>query len=378
MIAIMSRHSIVYFQGHFLLEILFIIFSILLLLVSANSLIYGTIKLSQFLRISPIWTAVSIVALGTSIPEIVIGVSAIDKGLYDASVSVVLGSNITNILLIIGLSALIFPFKIPRKEIFRGEEFVGRKQKFVKKINPPLFLEEKRFSNFVNFNKINSFLYKIFKGKLSSIYIILITATITYSLFLFHNNLSVSAGTILLVIMGFFVFSTLNTIQIKKQKLKKAPVKDKNKILLFSKISFSIIFGSIGLYLGGEILIHSILRLAEILQIAESTMIISVVAIGSSFPELFLAFRSVAKGFSSVMLGAILGTNIINILVVGSITAWKNINVISDKVSVEYNLWMIFSTVFIGILLFVRQKFGRIEGLILCSLYIIFLTRAFV
>ncbi|GGF46538.1 sodium:calcium antiporter [Echinicola rosea] len=286
----------------------------------------GASAIAAKLGMSPGLIGMTIVAFGTSAPELLVSVTAALKGTSDIAVGNVVGSNISNISLVLGISALIYPIKL-------------------------------------NFQILKfDYLFTLF-------------ATILFYLLALNNWISLWDGIILfllLILINWFYFKKSN--QLPEEFSTKEAEKAKHEPHLKS-IGY-IIAGILGLYFGAELLVNNAVTLAKEYGVSERIIGVTIIAIGTSLPELATSVVAARKKETDIALGNILGSNMQNILSIIGVTAIiKPIEVSDLFLSTDF-LWMIGFTVLLFPIMRTSYKISRLEGgilLVVYGLYLIFL-----
>lgn len=304
-----------------------IFFGLLLLVKGGDWLLKAAVALSINLSIPKIVIGMTVVSFATSAPELIVSVKSALMGHPDLAMGNVIGSNIANLALVLGIVILIEPI-IVTKNFFRTDW-------------PIMFL-----------------------------------STMIFYFFIKNNNLTINEGfilfTLLIAVLIFLLFLQKNNI-----------VDDSSLVSEVSskKVILSLFFGGgIALWLGSEMLIKGSVSLAQGIGISERIISISIISIGTSIPELSASLVAIFKKEKAISLGNLIGSNIFNILAVMGITAMIQPIVFFDQNLIESDfLWMIFISVLILPLAFIpkRMKLGRFEGAILLCCYAIFLYQMF-
>lgn len=273
------------------LNIVLIIVGFILLVKGADFLVEGSKNIAKKLKISEMIVGLTIVSIGTSMPELFVSVTSALNGSSDLSLGNVIGSNLCNLLLILGISAVIRPV------IFKKET------------------------------------------KMFDIPICIFATVLFIVLCNIDNNLSLIDGIIL--IFFFLCFLVYIIILGKKQSsLANEPQEDLKKINVFKNIAF-IALGIVGLKFGGDFVVDNSIEIAKILSISEKIIGLTIVAIGTSLPELITSVTASMKGSSDIAIGNIIGSNIFNILLIAGASA-----VISPmNFDTAYNIQLIILTV---------------------------------
>jgi cation:H+ antiporter len=312
--------------------ILFII-GFIFLIKGADWLVDGASKLARRLRISSLVIGLTVVAFGTSAPELGVNLYASFQGNTDIAISNILGSNIFNILFILGISTIIFP-------LFVSEDMVWKQI--------PL-----------------SLLAAVVLGILANDSLI------------DNSGLSVLTridGLILLVFFMFFIYYIFETAKKERKEGKSQDVGTKQ-YSLFKAISFTVL-GLIGLTLGAKWVVDGAIKLAEALGISQSLIGLTIVAIGTSLPELATSAMAAYKRNTDIAVGNIVGSNIFNIFFILGVSAIVRPLPFNYTSNID-----VLVTIMASALLFVamftgrkRHLLERWEGTIFIVLYAGFIT----
>ena len=304
-----------------------IFFGLLILVKGGDWLLKAAVALSINLSIPKIVIGMTVVSFATSAPELIVSVKSALMGHPDLAMGNVIGSNIANLALVLGIVILIEPI-IVTKNFFRIDW-------------PIMFL-----------------------------------STMIFYFFIKNNNLTTNEGfilfTLLIAVLIFLLFLQKNNIVDDSSLV--SEVSNKKVILLL------FFGGGIALWLGSEMLIKGSVSLAQEIGISERIISISIISIGTSIPELSASLVAIFKKEKAISLGNLIGSNIFNILAVMGITAMIQPIVFFDENLIESDfLWMIFISVLILPLAFIpkRMKLGRFEGAILLCCYAIFIYQMF-
>jgi cation:H+ antiporter len=304
-----------------------IFFGLLILVKGGDWLLKAAVALSINLSIPKIVIGMTVVSFATSAPELIVSVKSALMGHPDLAMGNVIGSNIANLALVLGIVILIEPI-IVTKNFFRIDW-------------PIMFL-----------------------------------STMIFYFFIKNNNLTINEGfilfTLLIAVLIFLLFFQKNNIVDDSSLV--SEVSNKKVILLL------FFGGGIALWLGSEMLIKGSVSLAQEIGISERIISISIISIGTSIPELSASLVAIFRKEKAISLGNLIGSNIFNILAVMGITAMIQPIVFFDQNLIESDfLWMIFISVLILPLAYIpkRMKLGRIEGAILLCCYAIFIYQMF-
>lgn len=299
-----------------------------LLLISGDFLVRGAIQLSNRIGISPLMVSLTIVAFGTSAPELIVAIKATLSGSPGLALGNVVGSNIANILLVLGLPSLIMGLK---KNIADAKRSFG----------------------------------------------FMIVASVLFIVFGMSGSFSWIYGVVLLSLLAFFLFDTF------RQNSKKTLNKTLNSEILESqqKISHSwwtitlfLILGVIGLPLGADLLVTNASALAKGYGVTDAIVGLTLVAIGTSLPELATTFIAFVRKKAEVVLGNLIGSNIFNLFAIIGITSLIS-PVPVDPTFIKFDFWvMLGASALIAPFILLNIQFNRLSGFLFVALYISYLT----
>ena len=315
--------------------------SLILLFIGTQLLVNASITLSNKLNINRIIIGFTIVSLATSLPELFVTLSSAMKGYYDFAIGNIIGSNISNITLVLGITALISPVIFSKKEIYFNYF--------------PLALISFCFvSMFVLFGAFN-----LFSGVVSLLILI------AFNIFLFKYGRSIIEIKDEQNIDVFIFFG---------------------KEIIIKRLSYLILIlfsGSLILWIGSEILIDSSKDIATKIGVSDRVISISLVALGTSLPELFASIYAAYKKETQLAIGNLLGSNIFNMLaVIGFTTCVQSISVsnylLPDAIIMLLITLFLFPCFYIRNILSMRKNnntmlISKLEGLCLLMIYVIYI-----
>lgn len=309
-----------------ILQILILVIGFTILIKGADIFIDGSSSLARNFKVSKMLIGLTIVAFGTSMPEFAVSVKSLLSNNTDMLVGNVVGSNVTNILLILGIAALINPIKI--------------KDNTVKKEIPLCIL----------------------------LSLMLIFSFLDVNLDLASLN-EVTRSDALVIVFSFFIF-IYYTISIAKNK--KDTKNEEEKILGIGKSIAFILLGISGIILGSHFVVDSASLIATKIGVSQRVISLTIVAIGTSLPELVTTIVSAKKNEQDLLVGNIIGSNIFNIGIVLAIPI-----AIFGKIPVSsFNYIDIFAFALTPILLLIFSKTGKMvtrkNGIMMLALYVIY------
>lgn len=298
------------------MNLFLLIFGLALLILGAELIIRGSVSFGRKLRVSLFAIGVVIVAGGTSLPELASSINAVVSNHPDLAVGAVIGSNIANLILVMAATSFLIP---------------------ISKINQ---------------NQINQAWINI------GLAVILIT--MSFLIIPFNFIYGILAIGLLFLIMY---------IQVKQGSLDVSDVEEKGDYSLILSIIF-IVLGIILLIYGSDLFVDSAINIATQLNIPEAIIGISLVAFGTSLPELVVGILSAIRRKVDFALGNVLGSNIYNVLgVLGVSSFFGNFNVPTVIGSADL-LFMLFVTVMILGFMFFLKRIGRTYGSVGLILYV--------
>jgi cation:H+ antiporter len=315
----------------------FILFTtgLAILVKGADFLVDGASSLASRFKISPIAIGLTVVAFGTSTPELVVSLTSAFRGNTDIALGNVIGSNIFNILFILGLSAIIFPLKVIKNTAWKEIpfSFLGT-----------IILAILGLQVFINTGSFSSTL-------LSSADVI--------------GVINRAGG---LVLLSFFIIFLYYTFGISKT-TGSADIDIKKRSI--AQILLLIAMGLAALTFGSQIAVENAIAIARTLNISDTLIGFTLVAAGTSFPELFTNIAAVRKKNPDIAVGNIVGSNIFNIfLILGVTSIFRDIPIRGIQVVDIIILLITTSILFISIFLWKKHSIGRKEGFIMLIGYI--------
>jgi cation:H+ antiporter len=312
-----------------MITIILFFLGFVLLVYGANYLVDASASIAKKYGVSNLVIGLTIVALGTSAPELVVNLIASFQDAADVAMGNILGSNISNIFLILGISAIIYPLSVSINHPFKKIPFA---------LEIPFAL----FGAIIIGVLANDYLFtkatEPVIGRINGIILMVIFLGFMYYTFKFGNT------------------GTDDEIEVKSYPLKKS-------ILL-------IIAGIAGLVLGGKWIVDGATKIASMLGMGEAIISLTIVALGTSLPELATCVVAAYKKNSGLVIGNIVGSNIFNVFFVLGISS--TIQPIDFNTALNFDILVgVFSTVLLFVFLFMPQKnvLNRWQGWVLLLLY---------
>lgn len=291
-----------------LLTVVLLFIGLALLVWSADKLVYGSAAIAKNMGISPLVIGMTILAMGSSAPEMMVSITAALEGKTDTAIGNVLGSNIANIALILGITAMVKPLSIS-SSILRREL--------------PL----------------------------------MVIVTVIAGALLWNNYLSFSEG---LLLIALFVAFILVMLKISKQEKNTQDIlieQQESEIpdgVSNKKAIFWVIVGLVLLPVAATLLVDNAVIIAKYFGMSDLVIGLTIIAVGTSLPELAASLAGALKGEDDMAVGNIIGSNIFNILAVMGIPALLNPSMLSEE-AMSRDFW-----VMLGVsLLLVIMAFGK-------------------
>ena len=314
-----------------LLPLFLLIVGFVALVLGANWLVNGATSIGVKAKLSPLIIGLTIVAFGTSLPEMIVNVFSCIKGSPGLAIGNIIGSNTMNILLILGVSSMIYPIDVSRISIRRDI--------------PAGFIATLAITLMAND------------------YFIGTSRTIDWI-----------EGLVLLAMGAGYLWITFKKNSEHSEDSKLSEESETQQELPWGKTIFQLVLGIIGLYIGGELVSNNAQKLALSWGMSESTVGLTVVATATSLPELITSIVAALKKNSAIAIGNVLGSNIMNIFMVLGVSAL--ITPLPFDTKMNQQLLILFAanaimltTVFTG----KGRKISRFEGSILTLGYVAFM-----
>ncbi|MDD1822673.1 calcium/sodium antiporter [Photobacterium sp. ZSDE20] len=305
--------------------IAFLIIGLGFLVWSADKLVYGAAALARNFGISPLVIGMTILAMGSSAPEMMVSATAALDGKTDTAVGNVLGSNIANIALILGITALIKPLSISSGVIRRGL---------------PL----------------------------------MIGVTLLAGALLWDNHLGFYEGVLLFVLFAAFLFAMLQISRSEKKNGDAFLDEQESEIpegVSNPKAAMWVVIGLIVLPLAADMLVDNAVIIAKFFGMSDLVIGLTIIAVGTSLPELAASLAGVMKGEDDMAVGNIIGSNVFNILAVMGIPGILNPSILSEF-AMGRDFWVMLgvSLLLVVMALGKSRSVNRIEGGVLIVTFV--------
>jgi len=311
-----------------LIDILLIIVGMALLIKGGDMLVDGASSLARRLKISELAIGLTIVAFGTSAPELVVSLAASigSQGISHPEIALgnVIGSNNFNLFVILGITALITPLAVQRNTV---------------RIEIPL-----------------------------SLFAAILLFLLTNCNFLPNEKYMVTRvdGAILLVFFGLFLFYVYKSMKAPEIGDDHASVKTLSAL----KSVLFIVLGLVFLVLGGRVVVYSAVKLARDLNISEKIIGLTIIAAGTSLPELVTSITAIVKKSDDIAIGNIIGSNVFNVFLILGTSALVKPMAYSPVFNMDI-YFLIFGTLLLLLAMFIgnKRKLDRWQGVIFLLLY---------
>lgn len=300
-----------------------------LLIKGADLFVNGSSNIAKLLRVPTILIGLTIVAFGTSSPEATVSIIAALEGNADVALGNVVGSNILNITLIVGVTAFLYPLRVESETIRKEIPFT----------------------------------------LLASVVLLILMSDIALQ-GSSSNLLTRSDGFILLLFLSIFMYYLIEIgLKSRKEKADEPVPED----IRWGKNILITILGLAAIIFGGDLVVDNGTEIAYSLGMSETLVGLTIIAIGTSLPELVTSISAALKKESEIALGNIVGSNIFNILFVLGGSATISPLATNNKMFIDVILMIVLTII---LLVFSRTSFriGKREGFVLVAAYIIYLV----
>jgi len=307
------------------LDFILLILGLAVLVIGGEFLVKGAVGIARNLEISPLVIGMTVVSFGTSAPELLVSLQAAAEGSPEIAVGNVIGSNIANLALVLGVTVLIFPIIVERQ---------------TKVIDWPVMM----------------------------------LATILFYIFLFDGIMDRWEGLVLFCFLVTFITWLIRRSR-KESKLKIEEQGGKESTLL--TIGY-LILGLIGLYFGSEWFVEGAVQIAINLGMSKSVIGVTIVAFGTSAPELVTSCVAAYRKQSDISIGTLIGSNIFNIMAVIGLTSVVrpiDLNGVDASQFLNFDMyWVAGIALALLPMMYFGVKFGRLKGVVLLISYIVYIS----
>ncbi|MBF9057581.1 calcium/sodium antiporter [Rhodobacterales bacterium HKCCSP123] len=310
-------------------EFLYASLGLIILLLAGDVLVKGAVTLSLRLGIPALIVSLTIVAFGTSAPELLISIKAVLDGVPGLALGNVVGSNTANVFLILGVPALLFG-------LAAGSDT-------------------------------------------RRTYLFMIGGSLLFTLLAFTGPFTWVSGLVLLAVLGAILFDAARAAHAHRKATNGAPVPEEEALeeadpeMPWWKIGLYLALGLIGLPLGADLLVDSSVAIAQAYGVSDTVIGLTLVAIGTSLPELATTVMAALRRHSDVALGNVIGSNMFNLLAIIGIAALVGPIPVDPEI-LHFDIWvMLAASLALAPFVFLRWSMGRLVGVIFTALYLAYL-----
>ncbi len=311
------------------MDYLLILVGFVLLVKGADYFVDGASSIAKSLRVPTLIIGLTIVAFGTSAPEAAVSITSALQGQNGIALGNVVGSNIFNLLVVVGVAAFIYPLKVKKTIVFKEFPFV---------LLSGVVLLALTLDQVLDGGAINVL------GRID--------------------------GFILLAFFGIFMYYLVETAITSR-----GEVEEEIEVMPMGKSVLLSIGGVIGIIIGGQVVVDSASAIATTWGMSESLIGLTIIAVGTSLPELVTSIVAARKGESDIALGNVIGSNIFNIFLVLGMSTVINPIVVTPQVFTDIFV-MLVVTVLTYIFAITRMKVNKMEGITLVVLYVSYMLFA--
>jgi len=302
---------------------------LLILLLAGDALVRGAVNLSLRLGVPALIVSLTIVAFGTSAPELLISISAVRENVPGIALGNVVGSNTANILLVLGLPALLATLHTSECDTRRN-------------------------------------------------YIFMLLASVLFIGLAFLGVFTVVSGAILLAVLGLILLNAFREARAHRHACAAAEeldvLEEADPDMPYWKVAMFLILGLVGLPMGAHLLVDNATIIARTYGVSETVIGLTLVAVGTSLPELATTVMAALRRQADVALGNVIGSNMFNLLaIIGIATMFGRIPV--DPEFLRFDLWvMLAASLLLVPFVFLRRDITRTWGFLLTFLYAAYLV----
>ena len=301
---------------------------LVILLLAGDALVRGAVNLSLRLGVPALIVSLTIVAFGTSAPELLIAISAIKDNAPGIALGNVVGSNTANILLVLGIPALL--------ATLHTSECNSRRN-----------------------------------------YLHMMAATVLFIALAFSGDFTIADGLLLLIALGLVLANAFREAYAHRragQEDDLEGIEDADPDMPYWRISIYLVLGMIGLPLGAGILVENASMIARTYGVSDTAIGLTLVAVGTSLPELATTLMAVMRRQADVAMGNVIGSNMFNLLAIIGIATWFG-PIPVDPEFLRFDLWvMLGASLLLMPFVFLGKDITRIWGVFLTGLYVVYIV----
>lgn len=312
-----------------LIYILFVL-GFVFLIKGADLLVDGASSIAKKFKINDLVIGLTIVAFGTSAPELFVNLSASINGSTEIAIGNILGSNIANILLILGVTALIQPIKVQNSTIWKEIPF--------------------------------------------SLLAVVVIGVMANDVFIDGAKKSVLSRSDGFILIAFFAIFMYYIVEVSRKNPSTVIEDDSIKKMSGLKAISYIVIGFIGLVFGGEWIVNGAVKIAENIGMSKSVIGLTVIAIGTSLPEMATSVVAAYKGKSDIAIGNVVGSNIFNVFwILGLSSIIKPLPFLAssntDILAAIISSALLFAFLFVG----KKRQLDRWQGVLFLCIYVAYI-----
>ena len=302
------------------MDLILFIFGTAILLVSGDLLVRAAIGISFKLKISPMVVGLTVIAFGTSAPELLVGIQATWNGYGGLALGNIIGSNIANVFLILGVPALILALNNSDKELIKN-------------------------------------------------YYCMLAATAVFILFLLLGEIAFWHGVFLNLFLVLFIAQAIFYKTELKESFTHKEIDPERKPLNNWRLLILLAIGFVGLPSGANLLIKSATNFAQNFGVSEEVIGLTVVAVGTSLPELATSIAAASRRKVNLLLGNVIGSNMFNILGIAGTASLIAPLKLTDKIELSSVTALVVSTVVLAPIIIWNKSITRVIGIIFLLMY---------
>src|SRR5690554_5172415 len=306
------------------MEYILIVVGLGILIFGGDFLVKGASGLAMRFKMPPMLIGMTVVAMGTSAPELVVTVQAALAGKPDIAIGNVVGSNIANVALILGITIIIFPITIK-------------------------------------------------KDSLKFDWVVMMLASLLFFIFALDGGISRLEGLIFLFGLITFIIYSFYRVRTKQKKGIAIPFEAQSKPRRLIVYLFFVVVGILGLVFGARWFLEGAEAIARNIGVSDRVIAVSLVAFGTSVPELATSVIAAFKKEQDISLGNIIGSNLFNILAILGITSLISPISVAPEIMKDDIYWMLATSFVILPLGIYKLRLGRWQGVLLLTSYIVFM-----
>nr|WP_217355580.1 calcium/sodium antiporter [Ruegeria sp. HKCCA4008] len=304
---------------------------LLILLLAGDALVRGAVNLSLRLGVPALIVSLTIVAFGTSAPELLIAISAVKENAPGIALGNVVGSNTANILLVLGLPALLATLHTSECDSRRN-------------------------------------------------YVFMLMATVLFIGLAFCGTFTFFSGLILLAALSLVLMTAFREAKAHRKACGEACADDDelegleeaDPDMPYWKVSIYLILGLVGLPMGAHLLVDNATVIARTYGVSETVIGLTLIAVGTSLPELATTLMAALRRQADVALGNVIGSNMFNLLAIIGIATWFG-RIPVDPEFLRFDLWvMLGASLLLVPFVFLKRDISRVWGLVLTFLYVLY------